>query len=191
MKATKRSILDRYRRSDDGRIVIDITADRIEDIFNDFDKTTPYSKKELDKDFSAYLIDCVREIGKHPFVIQINLDKPPEADRWQQAIEGIRNYFVYLKMLKIREMKGFFRTSAILLALGIGVMILSIWINRTFQDHSGLVSNVFVEGLTVAAWVLMWESLATFLIQWPPEHKEIRWYEKITDAPIRYHCLKA
>jgi hypothetical protein len=85
-------------------------------------------------------------------------------------------------------MKTLFRTSFILLGLGIAVMMLSIWVHRTFGSDSDVLSYVFAEGLTVAAWVMLWESLATFLIQWPPYRREIHWYKRISHAEILYRC---
>ena len=50
MKTGKqKEILDRYSCSDDGKIIIDITADKIEYLYNDFDKHTPYIKKNLSR----------------------------------------------------------------------------------------------------------------------------------------------
>ncbi len=187
MKTLKRPILDRYHQTPEGRIIIDITAAKIEELFNDFDKATPYAKKDLEKDFYNYLIDCVVEIHKAPFLIRINLDAAPDPTRWQNATEGIRNFFVYMRVLKIREIKNLLRTSFILLGLGVVVMILSLWTQRLFANDSGVFGYLFTEGLTVAAWVLLWESLANFLIQWPPHHKQIRQYDRITEAEIISH----
>lgn len=188
MNLQKKTILDRYPRAADGSVIVDIAAAKIEDIFNNFDKATPYTKKDLDTDFFTYLVDCVREIGNVPFLIEITLDTKPDEARWQSAIEGIRNYFIYIRELKIRELKMQYRTSLILLTLGVGVMMLSIWVHRIFGPESDLFSYVFAEGLTVAAWILMWESLAGFLIQWPPYRRDIRSYKRIAHAAITCQC---
>lgn len=184
----KYAILDRYPRTEDGRIIIDIAAVRIEDLFDNFDKATPYAKKDLDTDFYTYLVDSIREIGKEPFVIQITLEVRPEPARWHSATEGIRNFFIYTRQLKMREMGMLFRTSFILLGIGAAVMMLSIWVHRTFSAEYNVFRFMFAEGLTVAAWVLLWESLASFLIEWPPFRRQIRWYKRIAGAPITYQA---
>jgi hypothetical protein len=188
MNKEKKAILDRYPRTDDGRIIIDIAAGKIEDLFNNFDKATPYAKKDLDIDFYNYLLDCVREIGNIPFIIQITLDTRPDEARWLSAIEGIRNFFIYIREVKIREMKTLFRTSFMLLGIGFAVMMLSLWVHRMVGSDSDVFRYVFAEGLTVAAWVLLWESLATFLIQWPPYRRDIHWYKRIAHAALVYRC---
>jgi len=41
------------------------------------------------------------------------------------------------------------------------------------------VAHVFAEGLIVAAWVSLWESLATFLIEWFPQLRNIKLYYRL------------
>jgi len=187
MRTGRQTILDRYPRTEDGRIIIDIAAARIEDLFDNFDRATPYAKKDLNADFYTYLVECIREIGSVPFIIRITLEVRPDEARWHSATEGIRNFFIYTRQLKTRELGMLFRTSLILLTLGTLVMMLSIWAHRTFSADYNVFRFMFAEGLTVAAWVLLWESLASFLIQWPPFRREIRWYKRIANAPITYH----
>ena len=43
---------------------------------------------------------------------------------------------------------------------------------------------MIVEGLTVAAWVSLWEALATFLIKWMPIRKRLLLYERIATCAI-------
>lgn len=110
----KKEILDRYLRTDDGKVIIDITADKIEYLYNDFDKHTPYIKKELDQDLVDYLVDCVREIGNEAFLIKFGLTQSVDNDLQSRVQASIHNYFLYLKELEIREMKQMLRTALIL-----------------------------------------------------------------------------
>ncbi|WP_170175846.1 hypothetical protein [Sulfurimonas crateris] len=43
---------------------------------------------------------------------------------------------------------------------------------------------VVSEGLTVAAWVSMWEALVIFLVKWMPYKKKISLYERIANAKV-------
>ena len=65
-----KKILERYSRTADNKVIIDIAAGKVEDIYNYLDKHAPYRKKDLDQDLVEYLIDSVSEIGKEDFVIQ-------------------------------------------------------------------------------------------------------------------------
>jgi hypothetical protein len=52
----KKNILDRYASTRDKKVIIDIAAEKIGDLYNDLDKYAPYRKKELDPNLVAYLI---------------------------------------------------------------------------------------------------------------------------------------
>jgi hypothetical protein len=49
-----------------------------------------------------------------------------------------------------------------------------------------VLSRVFSQGLTVAAWVSLWEALATFLVNWTPYSRQIRMYERIAETPVQF-----
>ena len=68
----RRSILERYPRNNEGMVVIEIAAGMVEDIYNHFDRYTPYVKKDLDQDFVDYLLTAAQEIGKEPFIIHFH-----------------------------------------------------------------------------------------------------------------------
>jgi hypothetical protein len=187
MKTVKqKEILDRYSRSEDGKIIIDITADKIEYLYNDFDKHTPYIRKELDQGLVDYLIDCVREIGKEEFLIKFRFLEPVDSELQLRIQDSIHNYFLYLKELEIGEMRQMLRTSLVLLLAGIAILTLSIWYNEHFTVQASVINKVFSEGLTVAAWIALWESLATFLLNWAPYQRQIKLLKRIAIATVLF-----
>ena len=64
-------------------------------------------------------------------------------------------------------------------------------VNRLLPADPGVVGQVCAEGLTVAAWVSMWEALATFLIQWRPYRRDIRLYRRIAGAEVSFRQCPA
>lgn len=185
----EKDILERYARSSDGGVIIDIAAKRIEDLYNDYDKSAPYLKKDLEQELADYLVDSVREVGKEKFTIQFSIAGAVATTPMSRVKMSIHNYFSYLKELERRELKRMFRTSLILFVIGIAILTLSVWVNRIFEVDATVVSRVFAEGLTVAAWVSLWESLATFLINWAPHRRKIRLYERIAGAPVLFRKM--
>jgi hypothetical protein len=182
----EKDILERYARNSDGGVIIDIAANRIEELYNDYDKSAPYLKKDLEQDFVDYLVDSVREVGKETFVIRFSIAGTVGPEPMSRVKMSIQKYFFYLKELEHRELKRMFRTSLILLVVGIAILTLSVGMNRVFETDETVVREVFAEGLTVAAWVSLWESLATFLINWAPHRRKIRLYERIAEAPVLF-----
>ena len=65
----KKQILGRYSRTPDNKLMIDVVAGKVIDLFNDFDKHAPYIKKDLDPDLVEYMI--------------LEQDWIPELDRWR------------------------------------------------------------------------------------------------------------
>jgi len=183
---TKRRILERYTRADDGRVVIDIAAGRIADLYDDFDKHASYLKKELDPELADYIIDSVREIGGEPFLIQLSLAAPMDASAVCRVQTSLHNYFLYLRELEAREMRRLLRTSVILFVVGAALLTASVWMNSRPAVRDVVLGSVIAEGLTIAAWVSLWEALAMFLVNWAPHRRLIRMYERIAKADVRF-----
>ena len=180
----KKSILERYSQTVDNEIIIDIAASKVEDLFSDFDKHAPYRKKELDQDLADYLINSASEIGKKKFVIQFRLTKSADDNLTSRVTTSVHNYFLYLIALEFRELRRMARSSLILLVIGIVILFLAVWVNQKIADNVTVIGHVFAEGLTVAAWVSLWNGIANFLINWTPHHRQIKMYKKISKAKI-------
>ena len=41
----RRRLLERYAAADDGRIAIDVTVPGVEDLYNNFERSTPFPKR--------------------------------------------------------------------------------------------------------------------------------------------------
>lgn len=186
----KRTILERYAVTGDGRIVIDVSVRSVEQLYHDFDRTSPYVKKELDQEFVDYLTDCVREIRRTNFIIQISLENEPEESLKDRVGKSIDNYYIYLKELEMRALKAMFNRFLILFGLGIGLLVPAIIATRHLTEGAGVVVEVFAWGLTIAAWVSMWESIALLLLEWHPHRHNIRLFNRIVHAPVHFRVIR-
>jgi hypothetical protein len=180
----KKDILKRYASTDTGEVIIDVSASRVQDLYDDFDKTAPYMRKDLEEQLVHYLLDCTREIGSTKFVIRFNLDEQIDMDSNLRVKESIKTYFSYLKELEIRNLRGMLRKSFFLLGIGAVILMLSLWIRNITATNENVFFQVIGEGLTVAAWVSLWEALATFLLEWAPTRKEIRLCDRLSQVQI-------
>jgi len=179
-------ILDRYTRSDEGLVIIDIAANRVEELYSDYDNTAQFLKKDLEPDLVDYLVESARELGKEPFAIRFSFEKPVDEESTSRVNQSVSTYFNYLGHLETRELKHMFRTSFILLLVGLAILTLAVRMNLYFEHNETVISQVFAEGLTVAAWVSLWNALATFLINWAPHHSERRLCARIAAAPVLF-----
>jgi hypothetical protein len=137
-----------------GRPFVDIAAARVEELYNNYDRSAPCVKKDLKPDLVDYIVDCVRELSDGQFAPQVSLDTVVGDEQVARLKISINKYFLDLKDLEVRELKRMFRTSLILLVIGVSIITLSVWLNQFTEQHDAVVSRVFAEGLTVAAWGL-------------------------------------
>ena len=184
-----KDILNRYALAEDGAIIVDVYTDKPEYLYNDFDRKAPYMKKDLDQDLVDYLIACAREIGKHRFVIRVNLPSSPSEELASRIRNSIASYFTYLRDSAEGNRGGALRASLIFLFTGLALLVLSLWAHQRFLPPESLAGRVMSEGLTVAAWVSLWEALANFLIKWPPHNREMKLYKRLADATVSFQEL--
>lgn len=185
----ERHILERYARADDGSLLIDIDVAKIEDVFSHYDKSAPYLKKDLEWGLVEYIVDSVKETGKEKFTLQFTVHSQLDGESCSRLRASIGTYFLYLKELELRELQDMFRKSLILLLIGIAILTLAVWVSQNTLPKQTVIERVFAEGMTVAAWVSMWESLATILVNWMPHRRNIKMYDRIACAPVMFRSL--
>jgi hypothetical protein len=182
--------LNRYERDADGNIIIDVYARRVEDLYNDFDKSAPYIRRDLDQDLVDHVIDCGRELGRNPFIVRFTLENPPDEARLVRIRRSVHDYFVYLTGTERRKILQMFRRSAVLFAIGLGLLFVSVSFNRLLGGERAVTLNVLAEGLTVASWVSLWEAIAIFLIGWFPHRRNILLYQRFVDAKLAFRSTE-
>jgi hypothetical protein len=181
-------IVDRYEHTVDGLVIVDVAARRVEDLYEDFDKTAPYHKKDLDEDLTYYLTECVREIGRVDFVIRFMFECYPSEEFMLRVRTSVHKFFIYQRELELGAMNKMLKTAATLLVIGIIILGLSLWVNHLFAVNGtpSFLNTVFAEGLTIVAWVSVWEALATLLLNLPQHLFLIRLFRKIAEAPVQF-----
>ncbi|MFO1435057.1 MAG: hypothetical protein U1F34_01290 [Gammaproteobacteria bacterium] len=187
----KRTLLDRYDRTNDGHIIIDVTATRAEDLYNNFDKSAPYIRRDLDQDLVDYLIGCAKEIRPQPFVLRFAFDHPLDESVQSRIRRSVNAYFVYLAESEQQRMMDMFRRAAIFLLIGLAILFLALSANRAPGVERSVLVNVVAEGLTVAAWVSLWESLAILLVEWPPYRRNTMLYKRLAGAEVNFRVDEA
>ncbi len=185
----KKTIINRYELTEKGEVIIDASVRSVEDLYNFFDRTAPYLKKDLDQEFVDYITDCVREIGRRDFVIRISLSSMPDEKVMDRVRRSIRTYFQYLQETEKRDLAVMHRRSLVLFAIGLVLLMFAIAATRRFSSSEGVLAEVFAQGLTVAAWVSLWEAIANFFIEWYPRRQHIKRFSRVTDAPVVFRHL--
>lgn len=177
-------VLDRYSHDALGDIIIEVSADGVEDLYNCFDKNAPHIRRDLEREFVQYLIDCATELESETFRIDIVLARATDDEGLSRITHSMNVYFQYLAGKEKQTLSRMLRKSLVLMSLGLIVLFLSVWVNQWLGVERSVVANVFGQGLTIVAWVSLWEALATFLIEWFPRRKKIALYTRLSVAPL-------
>ena len=184
----EKPILGRYELTDKNQVVIDISIKTVEELYSNFDRTAPYIKKDLDQDFVDYIIDCVREIGDNNFIIRITLTKMPEEMIMERVRGSIQTFFSYLKDVENRAIESMFSRSSRLFIIGLVLLGFSIAANRRLISNESVLWELLTQGITIAAWVSLWEAIANLFVEWNPHKKNISLYERIVKAEVVFRC---
>ncbi|WP_164927105.1 hypothetical protein [Chlorobaculum tepidum] len=184
----KKDILERYDRLDDGRVVIDVYASKVEELYEDFDKQAPFHRKDLDEELAAYLFDCVREIGRVDFIIRITLDAVPSAELQERIRTSLKKFFIYQRGLESASMQQLLRKSLLFFLSGMALLFFSLWFGGSMipEVRQLVYERVLVEGVTIASWVSIWESLSILMFNWWPARLRIRLNSRIADAEVQF-----
>lgn len=182
----KRTIVDRYERTESGQIVLDVSVQSVEHLYNNFDRTAPYLKKDLDEAFVDHLTDSVREIRDHDFVVRLSLSLMPDETVMDRVRKSIKTFHTYLRDLELRAVGALLRRSAVLFVIGLVLLALAIEVTRMVSSDEGVIAGVFAQGLTIAAWVSLWEAIANLFLEWHPHRQNIRLCSRIMNAPVTF-----
>jgi hypothetical protein len=183
---TKNLILNRYELTEDKHIIIDISVQAIEDLYDNFDRTATYPKRDLDLDFANHLVNSVKEIGRYPFVIRISSSQAEAPDKMERVRTSISNFFEYLNELELKLLQALFKKSCILLGFGLGLLFLSISIDAKLSKPESIVTKILTEGVTVIAWVSLWEAIANFILVWQPHYQTMQLHRRIINAQVTF-----
>ncbi|MFA9373987.1 MAG: hypothetical protein ACERKK_07500, partial [Poseidonibacter sp.] len=153
----KKDILDRYDKTQNNEIIIKISTERFENLYDNFDMSSTFLKKDLSQQLVDYIIDSVSEISNEKFIIKFYFKEKVEDKNLSRIEKSFDNYFKYLIELEKKKMKEQIKNSFIFMLIGIFFITLSILLD----ENTELTYKIVSEGLMVAGWVSMWEAMAT------------------------------
>lgn len=180
------TIESRYEVDSQGRCLVDISAERIGDLYHRLDRRSPYIRRDLDPELTDYVIDCARELGKRPFALRFGIEQAIDDDAQQRIVSSIHDYFGYLAERVRRDLARMLRKSLVFLLLGLVILFLAVWLSQWQARSASTAASVFTQGLTVAAWVSLWEALAIFLVEWFPQQREISLCRRLANTTVLF-----
>lgn len=154
----------------------------IDGYFNKHDPA-PIYKRQLSHQFEHYILETVAACKRYD-VVFYKFKCTTETDKQyaEPLMYAVHRHFSDKKVEKIKEFAKFKQRNWILLALGIGVVILCqgllpMVLNDNYKLHTGLTNS-----LDIFAWVLLWHPIDELVFHWNPYLKEILLFEKLGTA---------
>ncbi len=183
-KTKKNRTAQIYRKFEDtDRLLIEVSLDRHEDIFNEWDPA-PFKRRDIDPDLRAFLDECSLEISlKFPIAIAFYLPKSEiDLEKQQKCVEGLHNFFTFNKYLAekqiIRSRKNalkYFAIGGIFLAVAVGL-------EHMFEKN--VLFDLLGQGLFIGGWVFAWEGVTVLAFKNSALMRRVERWERFLDAPI-------
>jgi hypothetical protein len=169
-----------------GEPVVEIAIERYDALFNTLDRA-PYRRRDLSPDLKQFLHECSIWIPlPHPFAIEFKvLGDPPDIERQDEVVAGIRHYFSYLIQVIRSERALQRRTVAAFVGLSFLCLSATLILGR-LADTKGILAAFVNNGLTVGGWVFMWEALSMVFIRRLEVQAQLARHERLVAAPIRF-----
>jgi hypothetical protein len=173
----------RYR-SQRGTYLIEISLNRVQQLFNSLDPS-PFHEKDLDADAETYIVGAAREFHlSTPLKLLFHLP-PAEIPAAERIEESIHSYFAYRRDATRRDLRFLLRQGRITLAIGLAFLAACLSLRALFVSApEGTVQSIGAEGLAIAGWVAMWRPFEIFLYDWWPLRRMARVYDKLSRVPV-------
>jgi hypothetical protein len=141
-----------------GNRMIEISLVNYNDFFHEWDNSI-FKKRDVHPELTEFLDQCSEEIPlKEKMEIILSLqNETKNLDKENTLKESYKNYYSLYYKIENRKMKGLYKSTIILIVIGFCFMLSSIML--TDQLPESVLSEVLVEGLTIGAWVFIWEAL--------------------------------
>lgn len=118
------------------RASIEVRVRDIGQLFNSLDPS-PFTERDLDEDAEAYIVGWAREVDMNgPFRIVVHLPaQEVEKARQRDLASAIGHYFEYRAGMLERDLRDLFRVGWRSLAIGMGVLAISIGLSQIVRRH--------------------------------------------------------
>lgn len=177
--------LDSIYKSEDGKYLIELRLNDLDQLFNTFDPS-PFHDKDLDDDAERYIVESVRVLPlKAPIKLKFYLPLEHHEKASKVLIQALDNYFDFKESMALRELTSVLREgrTAFLFGLTFLLMCVSARTALKFLENYPFGSTL-LEGLSIFGWVAMWRPMQTVLYDWWSLYRKAKIYEKIRDASI-------
>ena len=179
-------ILERYERTADGKVVLVLALDEVDAVYNPFALRDPRQVRNLHPKLADYVVECVRELGTEPFALMLWLPEQVSDAAQQEVRSSIHDYFDYLQHLGLQKWRRQVWRSAALLLFGVSLLVLLTSYANFGWSGTSFLLDLSAQGLTVAAWLAVWEASAAWLLRRVTLGEDWRVFKRLALADVRF-----
>lgn len=184
----EKKVLERYEK-DGKKYVISVSTNRFKDLFEDFDRSSSFLKRDLDYDFAEYLYESAEDLENREFYIRLVFHKEMESpDKEKKINQGIDNYFKYENHKLEKLNRNIAKKIVIHFLLAFLCLFTSFFFSQYLQNRS-FTSVLFGESLMIASWVFMWPIFSDFIYELLANRRVEKIHQKLIDAKICFRYL--
>ena len=182
-------VLKRYDMTVDNKFIISVSIPNYKAIFQNYDFTASFYKRDLNENLVAHIFECVEEIGpQNDFLIRFDLPvNQKSASEENDILFSFRSYFDYLMTLCRKETKTAF--GRLVIHFGIAGIAFLGWllIIAGFSDNESAFYQFCTIGLSVGIWVLLLTGISRFLYRIKSQFAEMKMCNKITSSVVEFN----
>lgn len=93
----KKDILSRYDKNEKDEIIIKISTSKFENLYDNFDMSSTFLKKDLNQQLVDYIIESVSEISNEKFILKFYFEEKIAQNDISKIKTSVNNYFTYLE----------------------------------------------------------------------------------------------
>jgi hypothetical protein len=188
---THSDILKRYDMTVDNKFIIHANIPSYAALFEKYDYTSSFYKRDINEKLVDYLLECAGEIGnRNSAVIRFDLPEKEKSETEEgDIITGFTNYFDYLTTLSRKEIALAIKRMLIHLSIAVFAVLMWFLFAPGRAENPLLLHSSLPSGLFAAVWVLLLTGISRFLYRVQIQLRQIRLFKKIKVCPIQFNYI--
>lgn len=190
-KKKKNSLFNSYNiNQENSAFMIEISLDDYAELFNGWD-ASPLRRRDLEPELLSYLEQCGTEIpmeNKVELYLYLN-EKLKDEEKEQRSKTGIINNFNVVLFLINKSLQKIHRQMATNILLS-SMFLVAAYIIRNIIQFTGIFPTIFIEGLYIGGWVLLWEAFSLFFFDSYDIKQRKKIYLRFLDMEIYFKYIE-
>lgn len=190
MKKKKNTIANLYNiNPETSAFLIEISLDNYQELFNGWD-ASPLKRRDLEPELLDYIEQCGEEIPLEED-LELHLYLPEalrEEEKELRCKTVIFNNFKTVLFFIKKSLKKIYRKMFTDIILSI-LFLTAAYLLRHIINREGIFTTIFVEGIYIGGWVLLWEAFSLFFFNSYEIRQRKKIYERFLkmDIYFKYH----